>query len=253
MALDWLLTFELEVSLIWKARWNTSKILYLLARYLPFIDTSVVMYHQFGNALPVTVCKITYEYAAWMFIVGMACAELILTLRTWAVWEKDKRLTYGLPVLFGATWMTGFFIMGFYLRSTIHQASPVPQVLGCIVRDTSAILSACYILLMAYDACILFLMIIRGISVFRSGGDSRFMRVVYRDGIIYYIYLFGLSLFNTVVILKLPSDYVNLLVMVERVMHSVLACRVILHIRHQGRVQQWTRQFGESSRSLVPA
>lgn len=167
------------MSLIWKARWNTTKILYFLARYLPFIDTSIVMYRkfalfafspsfqlsfidQFGFALPFSVCKATYEIAACksiythalmyiivtladvfdftgMFITGMACAErmyylfpaaslrlfstttgkctlVILTLRTWAVWEKDRRLTYGLPVLFGTVWTTGFVVMEFYLR-----------------------------------------------------------------------------------------------------------------------------------------
>jgi len=85
-------------------------------------------------------------------------------------------------------------------------------------------------------------MVIRGISAYRSGGDSQFYRVVYSDGIIYYIYLFGLSLFNTIIILKLPSDYVNLLVMMERVIHSVLACRVVLHIREQGWIQQTAMQ-----------
>lgn len=252
MALDWLLTFEMEVSLVWTAKWNTTKILYFLTRYLPFIDTSVVMYHQFGFALPISVCRTTYQYAAWMFVVGMACAELILTLRTWAVWEKDKRLSYFLPILFCTVWTAGFIIMGFYLRGTQHIASPLPQLFGCIVLDANHILSACYILLMVYDACILFLMVIRGISAFRSGGDSQFMRVVYSDGIIYYIYLFSLSFINTIIILKLPGDYVNLMVMMERVVHSVLACRVVLHIRQQGRIQQTVRQemlFAESSRN----
>ncbi|KAJ3572590.1 hypothetical protein NP233_g2982 [Leucocoprinus birnbaumii] len=252
MALDWLLTFEMEVSLIWTAKWNTTKILYFLTRYLPFIDTSIVIYHQFGYALPVSVCKTTYQYAAFMFVFGMAFAELILTLRTWAVWEKDRRLTYALPALFAAVWISGFTIIGFYLRSTHHMASPVPQLFGCIVQDANQILASCYILLMGYDACILALMVVRGIAAFRSGGDSQFMRVVYSDGIIYYIYLFTLSFVNTIIILKLPGDYVNLMVMVERVIHSVLACRVVLHIRQQGRVQQVVRQenlFGETDRN----
>lgn len=40
---DWLLMFEMEYSLIWKAKWNATKILYLIVRYLPFIDTTLVM------------------------------------------------------------------------------------------------------------------------------------------------------------------------------------------------------------------
>lgn len=44
--LDWLLTLDLEVSLMWPAKWNVTKTLYFLARYSPFIDTSVVMYRK---------------------------------------------------------------------------------------------------------------------------------------------------------------------------------------------------------------
>jgi len=86
---------------------------------------------------------------------------------------------------------------------------------------------------MAYDACLLILMAIRGVAAFRSGGDSYLMRVVYSDGIIYYIYVFALSLLNVLVIVKLPNEYETLLLMLERVVHSTLACRVVLHIRRQ--------------------
>ncbi|XP_006460421.1 hypothetical protein AGABI2DRAFT_177985 [Agaricus bisporus var. bisporus H97] len=209
MALDWLLTMDMEVSLMWRGRWNVTKVLYFLTRYLPFIDTSVVMYRQFGTVLSPSLCRITYEYAAWTFIIGMGCAELILSLRTYAVWNKDKRLLIGLPLLFISTWTVGFIVLGFYLSRTTHGVSPVPQLLGCIMVDESSILSACYIVLMIFDACVLALMAIRGISALRSGGDSQFMRVVYSDGIIYYVYLSALSIFNTVIILRLPARFNN--------------------------------------------
>jgi len=44
---DYLLTFRMEVDLVWKSRWNLTKALYLLQRYLPFIDTVwLVLYRQ---------------------------------------------------------------------------------------------------------------------------------------------------------------------------------------------------------------
>jgi len=88
-------------------------------------------------------------------------------------------------------------------------------------------------------------MTIRCIADLRSGGlDSRFLRVVYADGIVYYIYIFGLSLLNAIIIVKLPSDYQTLLMLWLRVMHSVLGCRVVLHIRHQVAIDaSWRRGF----------
>jgi len=45
---DYILTLGLEVDLVWKSKWNFMKGLYLLQRYLPFIDTiGLVLYCQF--------------------------------------------------------------------------------------------------------------------------------------------------------------------------------------------------------------
>lgn len=43
---------------------------------------------------------------------------VILTVRTWAVWEKNKRLTYGLFTIFILTTAAEFFLVGSYLNSS---------------------------------------------------------------------------------------------------------------------------------------
>jgi hypothetical protein len=35
---DYILTFEMEVDLVWKSKWNFVKGLYFLQRYLPFVE-----------------------------------------------------------------------------------------------------------------------------------------------------------------------------------------------------------------------
>ncbi|KAF9014840.1 hypothetical protein BDZ89DRAFT_962522, partial [Hymenopellis radicata] len=50
---DYLLTLDQEVELVWRAKWNVTKILYLATRYLPFVDIVVVLWRKFfrGEAL----------------------------------------------------------------------------------------------------------------------------------------------------------------------------------------------------------
>jgi len=44
---DFILTFRMEVDLVWKSKWTLMKGLYLFQRYLPFIDTvGLVVYCQ---------------------------------------------------------------------------------------------------------------------------------------------------------------------------------------------------------------
>ncbi|KAJ3555243.1 hypothetical protein NP233_g12253 [Leucocoprinus birnbaumii] len=116
--LDWLLTFRLESSLIWPAKWSNIKILYLLTRYLPIIDVFIVMYHQFDPSLSVTACKATYESACWLAIFGIALAEIILTVRTWAVWRRTLRITIALTAMFLTILTSTIVVVSFQLRGS---------------------------------------------------------------------------------------------------------------------------------------
>ncbi|KAF7761675.1 hypothetical protein Agabi119p4_9667 [Agaricus bisporus var. burnettii] len=69
----------------------------------------------------------------------------------------------------------------------------------------------------------------------KAGGDSHLLRTVYGDGVSFYIYLVVLSVINLIVIFRF-TDFVTLLVMLQGTIHSVLACRVVLHIRHLSHV-----------------
>ncbi|PFH47304.1 hypothetical protein AMATHDRAFT_6910 [Amanita thiersii Skay4041] len=187
LALDYFLTFEIEVSLIWGSSWNWTKVLFILTRYLPFIDVPIALYHQF---------------APGMFLSSVILAEVILTIRTWALWGKDWRLSVILPIFFCGCFVPVFILLNVFLNSLTFTPLPIPGTVGCFVTGANPILSVCYILLMVYETGILFLMVIRGLAAYKQGGDSKLARVVYRD---------------------------------ERVLHSVLTSRVILHIREQAR------------------
>jgi len=48
---DYIITFGMEVDLVWRSKWGFVKGLYLVQRYLPFIDTVWLTFHgQFGNS-----------------------------------------------------------------------------------------------------------------------------------------------------------------------------------------------------------
>jgi len=58
------------------------------------------------------------------------------------------------------------------------------------------------------------------------------IRILYRDGIIYFLALFSISLANAVVIFKLfNSPYYYVLFEPQRILHGILASRVIINLR----------------------
>jgi len=62
---------------------------------------------------------------------------------------------------------------------------------------------------------------------------SQLAWVVYRDGLLYYVYLMGAFVCVVVSIIILPFDLVRLVSGPAHVLHVLLTARVILHARQQ--------------------
>ncbi|XP_006464044.1 hypothetical protein AGABI2DRAFT_180157 [Agaricus bisporus var. bisporus H97] len=231
---DWMLTLDSEIASIWKAKWNYTKVLYLLCRYFHFIDFPLFVRYLSTNTLSASQCKTVYEVGTSVFMAGVVCAELILTIRTWAVWAKGNYVAIGLFGSFLLIWAAVVVLAAFYLRASNHLSSPLPSLLGCIIEGSGTYLASIFVVIAAHDTIMVVLMITRGIYALRSGGDSRLLKTVYGDGIAFYVYLFVLSVVNIAIIFNF-SELVVLLVMMQGAIHSVLACRVVLHIRQHYR------------------
>ena len=52
---DYILTFRMEIDLVWKSKWNFMKGLYFFQRYLPFIDTTGLVLYRQSDAFPLLV------------------------------------------------------------------------------------------------------------------------------------------------------------------------------------------------------
>ncbi|KAF9255803.1 hypothetical protein L218DRAFT_1008156 [Marasmius fiardii PR-910] len=66
----------------------------------------------------------------------------------------------------------------------------------------------------------------------KRGERSKFTKTVYRDGVIYYVFIFVCSMLNVIVVGNLPRDMTLNLLAFVRVFHSLMASRAVLHI-HQ--------------------
>ncbi|KAJ8085514.1 hypothetical protein PM082_004332 [Marasmius tenuissimus] len=232
LAYDMVLNLNLEVKHIWRKKWSLVKVLYLLQRYLPFVDSvGLFLYHQFKEALSPQDCFSSFHFGGWCHIVGIMLSEVLLAIRLWAVWERKISATIIILVFFLGCWIPSFVFFSSFIDATKFAASPLPQFRGCFVSGGNDMVYLCWVLLMVYNTGALIMIVIPGFSAYRIGGKSKLVKAVYRDGVIYYILIFLVSLINIVVILTLPRDLVNILSPFERVLHSVLTSRAVLHIR----------------------
>ncbi|EKM82181.1 hypothetical protein AGABI1DRAFT_105505, partial [Agaricus bisporus var. burnettii JB137-S8] len=223
---DWLLVSESEIRLVWNAEGVKMKVLYSLTRYLPII--------YFPLLVPfISAC----------FTIATHSAALVVTIRTWAVWGKAKYMTY---ILFGTYAVVFALILVFYIISLKYTSQFLfghaadPEVFrgfpfGCVPKYTSRYLPAALMVEAVYDtgSIITALMLIRGISLYQWGKNSRLFQTLYRDGIVFYVCITVVSIANVVLLSSRPlqGNYYVLLLSMQGGVRSVLACRIILHIR----------------------
>ncbi|KAG9218426.1 hypothetical protein CCMSSC00406_0007973 [Pleurotus cornucopiae] len=229
---DYIVTFDLEVSLIWShhSGWTWTSILFMFNRYLPFLSTANSLWHGFTSGLTLDACEQSFQVTGWLFLATITTAEIILTIRTWAVWQRNRTLTIVVSIVFVAVWGPNIAIMWIFLKSMEFGPIPYPGYQGCNIVKSSQIMAVTWALLVVYETVIFILMACRGYISYCNGGNSALFNVVYREGVVYYFYLFVLSLVNIIVISSHPR-YIFILASSEHAIHAILASRMILPIR----------------------
>ncbi|KAF9444315.1 hypothetical protein P691DRAFT_786857 [Macrolepiota fuliginosa MF-IS2] len=166
---DWLLKLSLEISLVWQSQWSLIKCLYLVTRYLTLGDVTIALYGRLAFGLSAEQCAAIYAAYACnthslspcfhssidvedlgMFAAGLLLGELLLLLRVWAIWGKDRRIGVALAVFYGGLAVLMFANLQFFLKSlsflNLFHGTP-----GCMVAESSNRLYIEWILLMILD------------------------------------------------------------------------------------------------------
>ncbi|KAF9067018.1 hypothetical protein BDP27DRAFT_1226530, partial [Rhodocollybia butyracea] len=158
---DWMLTLPVELDVVWSEKLRPLRllnVLYVIQRYMPFIDTIGILFAgkddvltvNFAKPIEPNTCRILYSIMAWMYLTGVVLSEAVLTMRTWALWGKDIRLTVGLTIFFVGCWVPGFYVAHLFVDSQIYIPSPLPQF-GCVILGGESILFVCWVILMVLE------------------------------------------------------------------------------------------------------
>ncbi|KJA25144.1 hypothetical protein HYPSUDRAFT_38111 [Hypholoma sublateritium FD-334 SS-4] len=246
LSYDTLLTLDREINTIWRSKFSVMKLMYLITRYSAFVEGGVVIAQLSIPGDWYVGCSLTFKLNACLFVFGMGVGEIIMTNRTWVVWQKNRTMMFALPIFYVTLWSGGFAAIAIFLGSIKFDPNPRTPYVGCYATAASPIIFICWVLIFVYDLVMLILMAIPTFRVYRSGGSSRFMRMVYRDGVVYYIYLFALSLVNIIIALTFPTDLILIFSLMLRIIHALLACRVVLHIK------EYANRVGDVSGQAIP-
>ncbi|OAX33774.1 hypothetical protein K503DRAFT_492751 [Rhizopogon vinicolor AM-OR11-026] len=139
LAYDWFLTIDSELNHVWHRRWGIIELIYLFSRYMPFVDTPIMLLYHFYLVDPsIEVCRTALTAQLMMYCIGMSISGQIFTIRTWAVWERSKVMGLFLLTEAFVAFVVQLCLINIYAKSlTYFQGYNLG---GCFVLTSSNVL-----------------------------------------------------------------------------------------------------------------
>ncbi|KAH7885709.1 hypothetical protein F5I97DRAFT_1140890 [Phlebopus sp. FC_14] len=191
---DYAITIELEVNLTWKRRWDIPRIIFLISRYLPFAAAALTTY----AAIVIRAGQYCISYNRAnnaIHLLSIVASECLLVIRVWALWERNKRILFGLLSL-GVI----FVCAEIALSSTVtnSQSTLVTASTGECLFEGGTTNAISYGFLVAYEIVLLSLTLVKRHLHLRSA-QSPLVRALYHDSLRYIGVILFVSIVNIVV------------------------------------------------------
>ncbi|CAA7269366.1 unnamed protein product [Cyclocybe aegerita] len=245
---DYLCTLDREIAYVWCRPRTFGTYLFLLNRYLPFVDVSMALY-ALKHPLTPEGCHRTYSTITWFQVSGIAIAQIILYLRTIAIWERNPKVMGILGTMFIATVTVGIVST----KRAMDMLSFAPNIVaplwfGCTVRTTTPIILVLGIMILISETTIVILTLIRAYQRLRYSNSS-WVHQLYKRGYIYYFYMLGLTILNIVIPFLVVPPLRTLFADPQRCLHSIICNRIIFLIHSRQKVDRRTDADDEGTSS----
>ncbi|PBK96405.1 hypothetical protein ARMGADRAFT_1162874 [Armillaria gallica] len=230
---EWAILFDQEVSLMWNSPWNLVKVLYIISRYFPILDVAITLQEHIQPQADPKTCLINYDISTMTTGVGITISELILIVRTCALYGNRKKVIYGLGTVWTIWVSVNIWVVITFMKSSVFEYQPSLVLPGCYLASDNPIIFVCFASLLLLEVLLLILHVWKALRLLRESRND-LISTFFRDGVIYYMCLFPLTLANVLVILLAPVDMLDLLATLMRVFHSTMCCRLLLGLRQAG-------------------
>ncbi|EJD44943.1 hypothetical protein AURDEDRAFT_166130 [Auricularia subglabra TFB-10046 SS5] len=159
-------------------------------------------------------------------------SSMILILRTWALWGAKRSILFSLALFLVAVATADSVIVASWIKNTvfIRASDAIPVLHGCVIESSTNHVGYGWIVLTSFELVIVILTLIKGFEHFRVG-QSNLIMSLYRDGILFFVYLFVLSLCNLLFIFTSPKEYVVMFGPMQRSFNAILSCKIVMHLQ----------------------
>ncbi|KDQ09992.1 hypothetical protein BOTBODRAFT_178546 [Botryobasidium botryosum FD-172 SS1] len=167
-------------------------------------------------------CEALYTFNQISGNTAVGTASTLLMFRTFAIWSKKKYIVIPLCVLSLGQWA---ILLNGYVSVKSSWSS---EAMACVVHTQPNMIKAMYVYTMAFDLTVLVLSIT---GLLLSPGHSTLWKLLFTDGIVYFVVSFTAYLFPVVfAYLNLNSAMDIICAIPASVCSTVVACRSFVRL-----------------------
>ncbi|KAI0754894.1 hypothetical protein C8Q80DRAFT_1117449 [Daedaleopsis nitida] len=224
---DHLISLEDEIKYIWKKKKGTLIWLFFINRYLTPLSFIVNLIAYFSYAFDTNFVR----YEGSMTVIGINTTALMMLLRIYAMYDNQPFVVTAVATVFAIELGTNAWLL---TNGMPVEHSPLFHGKACTmifnpdqVKGWLAAASAWLPLL--YDTIVLVLTVRRTFSEVKHPSVSRTMRILLKEGILYYSVIFSITLMLTLMIVFAPDGLKNATAQLTVAMMS----RITLHLKKE--------------------
>ncbi|KAI0766388.1 hypothetical protein BD413DRAFT_570526 [Trametes elegans] len=232
---DHFVTLGDEIEYIWKRKKGPLIYLFFLNRYLTPLGFIINLFAYFSPVWTPEMCQHFVRYEGSMTVIGINTTALMMLLRIYAMYEGKRivvaivtvvfcvefgvnawLLTHGIAVRHtgGITACTMIFdpnqvYVPSHIVSSGDATHPVPLSSKGLIASSSAWLP------LIYDTVVLFFTVKRTYRGIKNPTAGHIMRILLKEGLLYYSVIFTITLILTLMIVFAPDGLKNLTAQTE--------------------------------------
>ncbi|KAJ2977857.1 hypothetical protein NUW54_g11367 [Trametes sanguinea] len=232
---DHIITLGDEIEYIWKRKKGPLIYLFLLPLLVPVYVAKSLIAVSLSLLLSrmdtFNVCMHFVRYEGSMTVIGINITALMMLLRIYAMYERKKSIVIFVGVVFCVEFGVNAWLLthGVAVR---HRAGITGTACTMIFdpdKVKGPIASASAWLPLLYDTIVFVLTIKRTYRGVKNPTVGRIMRVLLKEGLLYYSVIFTITLILTLMIVFAPDGLKNLTAQMTVAMMS----RITLHLKKQ--------------------
>ncbi|TEB39388.1 hypothetical protein FA13DRAFT_1784153 [Coprinellus micaceus] len=229
LTVDYFATLPSEIRLIWPTRTTMINVLYFFNRHVVFLSIVTT------RLVPSLDCRTMNMISNCARVATVLISESLLFARVWALSGNGRTLGFILLAFWVAIAAAAFGLMIKYVLTALFEPSLYPSVIKCIPIHNDSMWSSLAVgIIIVEQIFIMVLCFYYGIRR-RARSGSRLAKVVYTDGLIYFVALTLIAVINAIIQLTVKGNIRFALNPFQMAMHSILATRMVLNLRAEAR------------------